>query len=361
MACSAQSRVLLMNILQYCPAYRPNIGGLEFVVHMLAREFADLGHKSRILTTQAGAWIDDAELGVVRRPGVAAQLAAITWADAVVCHQDVLGLAWPLAWVRKPALMMIHVSPQQRRSPASLLMHHIAKHCLMNAASRSLAKEVTDLFGEPCGVLPNPYDPVYFYPPGESVERTTDFVFVGRLAMVKGTDLLIESFASLAKEGLRPSLEIIGDGEHRSKIEGLIQSHGLAGHVRMLGALDAAQIGDVLRRSYCLVVPSRYEPFGIVALEGRACGCEIIATDAGGLPEAAGADAFIVPHSRAESLTPALRNALERKLSAHDSMRRPRVLDRLLSEHKPRNVAAAFLRALGHAGVSSQHSNHKLI
>jgi glycosyltransferase involved in cell wall biosynthesis len=166
--------------------------------------------------------------------------------------------------------------------------------------------------------------------------------------MVKGTDLLIESFASLAKEGLRPSLAIIGDGEHRSKIEGLIQSHGLAGHVKMLGALDAAQIGDVLRRSYCLVVPSRYEPFGIVALEGRACGCRIIATDAGGLPEAAGADAFIVPHDSAEAITTALRSVLEQRVSERDSTSSVPSLDGFLLRHEPRNVAVAFLEALRH-------------
>ena len=336
-----------MNILQYCPVYRPNLGGMEFVVHTLAKEFVALGHCSRVLTNQSGSWPDDADLGVIRRPGLRDQLSALRWADAVICHQDSLQLLWPLAAINKRPLMMINVTPQKRRGLPNMVMRRIIQKCNLRASSRQLAREVEDQFGAVCGLLPNPYDPVYFYPPEESVERTTDFVFVGRLAMVKGTDLLIESFASLAKEGLRPSLEIIGDGEHRSKIEGLIQSHGLAAHVRMLGALDAAQIGDVLRRSYCLVVPSRYEPFGIVALEGRTCGCEIIATDAGGLPEAAGADAFIVPHSSAESLTRALRTVLKQRSSIHDSTARFRSVDSSLVMHEPRNVATAFLEALG--------------
>jgi glycogen(starch) synthase len=335
-----------MNILQYCPAYRPSVGGLEFVVHTLAREFTDLGHKSRILTTQAGAWIDDAELGVVRRPGVAAQLAAIRWADAVVCHQDVLALAWPLALFRKPALMMIHVSPQQRRSPASLLMHHIAKHCLMNAASRSLAREVTDLFGEPCGVLPNPYDAKCFYSPHNVEARTIDFVFVGRLAFVKGADLFVESLAELAQSGLRPSVKIIGDGEDRPKIERLIQLYDLGAQVELLGVLEGVQIAEILRKTYCMVVPSRYEPFGIVSLEGRACGCKIIATDAGGLPEASGADAIIVPHSNLEALAPALQSILEQKDSAREAARTLGSVDVSLVRHEPRSVAAAFLESL---------------
>jgi glycogen(starch) synthase len=342
-----------MNILQYCSAYRPSVGGLEFVVHTLAAQFVKLGHRSRILTPQVGECSDDAEFGVVRRPSLGAQFAAVKWADAIVCHQDVLALAWPLALVRKPALMMIHVTPQQRRGLAYLFMRRITHRCGMNAASRYLAGEVTDLFNVPCGVLPNPYDPDNFYPPDAGQLRATDFVFVGRLAMVKAADVFVEALGLLAKQGIRPTVQIIGDGEERSRIESLIASHSLGAQVKMLGCLSGAQIGDILRCAYCLVVPSHYEPFGIVALEGRACGCELVVTGTGGLPEAAGRLAVIVERSSAQALANALEEVLKRKGKSKARLASPLPVDEELEGHKPRKVARDYLSVLQMHGEAS--------
>lgn len=335
-----------MNILQYCPAYRPNVGGLEFVVHTLAKEFVELGHKSRILTPQSGTWNDDRELGVIRQPHLGEQLAALRWADAVVCHQDVLGLAWPLALTNKPSLMMIHVTPQRRRWPASLLMRKITRKCEMRAASRYLAGEVEEFFGVSCNVLPNPYDPEYFHPPETGQARCTDFVFVGRLAMVKAADVFVEALGLLAARGLRPSVEIIGDGEERSRVEELIATHGLGSQVKLLGELDAEQIGQVLRRSYCMVVPSHYEPYGIVALEGRACGCKLVVTATGGLPEAAGPSAVVVERSSAEAMARGLAQVLEERSASDAKFRTENTPDDILERHKPRNVAFDYLSVL---------------
>lgn len=341
-----------MNILQYSPAYRPNVGGLEFIVHTLAREFVELGHNSRILTPQPGTCRDDVELGVIRRPSLRQQLTALRWADAVICHQDVLKLAWVLASTKKPALMMINVSPQRRRWPASWLMRRIIQRCDMYASSRHLAREVSERFSVHCGVLPNPYDAKNFYPPSDRNKRTIDLVFVGRLAFVKGVDVFVESLAELARCGLRPSVAIIGGGEDCSKIEGLIGLHGLGSHVDMRGPLSGEQIADVLRNAYCMVVPSRYEPFGIVALEGRACGCRLVTTDAGGLPEAAGEEALIVRHSSAQALSSTLKKVLEERRLADEKSSNPPADDGCLKRYEPWNVALSYLSVLGAAKLT---------
>jgi glycogen(starch) synthase len=339
-----------MKILQYSPVYRPTVGGLEFVVRTLGQEFLKLGHESRILTNQDGSWHDDAELGVVRRPTPYSQLDAIRWADAVICHQDALRLVWPLALISgKPALMIMNMSPQKRRWPARVLMQRVVGKCRLYASSQHLAKEAQSHFVSPCGVLPNPYDPGCFFLPSVPAERPIDLVFVGRLAFVKGVDLFVESLAELARSGQRPTVKIIGDGEDRPKVERLIQAHGLAGQVELLGTLEGGEIADILRKTFCLVVPSRFEPFGIVALEGRACGCRIVATNAGGLPEASGNDALIVQHSSAEALTPALREVLRQREAAGGGMSFAQSKDILLQRHEPRNVAAAYLDILASA------------
>jgi glycogen(starch) synthase len=61
-----------------------------------------------------------------------------------------------------------------------------------------------------------------------------------------------------------------------------------------------------------MAVPSRWaEPFGIVALEGIACGCVVVGTDLGGLPEAIGRCGVTVPNSDISAMARALRSLLE--------------------------------------------------
>ncbi|MBC6981840.1 glycosyltransferase [Caulobacter sp. 17J80-11] len=103
-------------------------------------------------------------------------------------------------------------------------------------------------------------------------------VFVGRLAPVKGVDLLIAAFRAVAPAHAR--LAILGDGVLRPALEALAAGDGritFAGHVRNPAAwYEAADL---------LVMPSRAEPFGLVALEAMARGAPIVATRAGGLSE----------------------------------------------------------------------------
>jgi glycogen synthase len=64
---------------------------------------------------------------------------------------------------------------------------------------------------------------------------------------------------------------------------------GLHDQVRFVGAKASVELADILNRHKILVVPSRYdEPFGVVALEGIACGCAVVGSRGGGLPEAIG-------------------------------------------------------------------------
>jgi glycosyltransferase involved in cell wall biosynthesis len=103
-------------------------------------------------------------------------------------------------------------------------------------------------------------------------------VFVGRLAPVKGVDLLIPAFRAVAPA--RARLAIVGDGAQRPALEALAASDvriTFAGHVTDPSAWYAA--ADLL------VMPSRAEAFGLVALEGMSCGVPIVATRTTGLSE----------------------------------------------------------------------------
>jgi glycosyltransferase involved in cell wall biosynthesis len=84
-------------------------------------------------------------------------------------------------------------------------------------------------------------------------------------------------------------LTIVGDGPERDNLEQLVSDLRLRENVRFAGALRGEEIARVLNKHNILLVTSRWkEPFGIVALEGIACGCLPIVSDGGGLPDAIG-------------------------------------------------------------------------
>jgi glycosyltransferase involved in cell wall biosynthesis len=106
--------------------------------------------------------------------------------------------------------------------------------------------------------------------------------FIGRLTGQKGVDILLRAFALVERR--HPTVELIlaGDGPERPALSRLAQSLGLQ-RVMFLGwRADAA---DVLADLDLLVVPSRWEGFGLVALEAMAMGIPVVASNASALPE----------------------------------------------------------------------------
>jgi glycosyltransferase involved in cell wall biosynthesis len=92
------------------------------------------------------------------------------------------------------------------------------------------------------------------------------------------------------------------------------------------------------RRSKLLLVPSRYEPFGIVALEAIAGGCPVVAAKTGGLPEAVGNcgilvapdDAQELAHGIERALQPDVRETLQSSMPAHVDRHR---IDRIAMDY----------------------------
>jgi glycosyltransferase involved in cell wall biosynthesis len=137
-----------------------------------------------------------------------------------------------------------------------------------------------------CQVLRNGIDTDrYQPPPGNRRPDCPVVLFAGRLVPGKGADVLLRAFPALLDRLPEARLVIAGDGDEILFLQRLGRHLGLPPRLEFVGW----QTGDDLLRLYqeatAVVVPSRYEPFGLVAIEAMSCGRPVIASDTGGLAE----------------------------------------------------------------------------
>ncbi len=127
---------------------------------------------------------------------------------------------------------------------------------------------------------------------------------VGALVPHKGHRHLVEAMRTIPG-----TLWILGEGPLRAALERHARDLGLGARVRLPGTV--APIGAWLRAVDAVVHPSVEEGFGQVVVEALAVGARVVATRAGGLPEALGEAGWLVDVGSAEALAAGVRAALE--------------------------------------------------
>lgn len=163
----------------------------------------------------------------------------------------------------------------------------------VTAVSQALAKESQKRFRLPEAplVIPNFVDTRTFCPERrDPVLRSAyaspeEFLLVhaSNFRPIKQTPSVIRLFARLVDIGVPARLLLIGDGPDRVHCERLTQELGLGGKVYFLGSLQ--EIAPLLAIGDVFVLTSRYESFGLAALEAMACGVPVVAPAVGGLKE----------------------------------------------------------------------------
>ncbi len=142
---------------------------------------------------------------------------------------------------------------------------------------------------------------------------------LGRVVEKKGFDLLLEAFAALDRRRQPVDLVIAGSG---GALDGLRQSVARLGaedRVHLVGRLDRETVAKAMAGATLFVMPSRLEPFGIVALEAWRAGVAVVASNRGGASEFVrdGDDGVLIDPFDTPALTAALDHLLADPVERH--------------------------------------------
>jgi glycosyltransferase involved in cell wall biosynthesis len=178
------------------------------------------------------------------------------------------------------------------------------------AVSERTKRDLVELYGVPEArivVTPNGVDPE-FTPSGPAHDGPPYALFVGALGRRKNPVAAIEALPLVDAE-----LRLVLAGPDKGGGEAAraaIARHGLDGRVELAGYVPKQELAALYRGAACLVLPSRYEGFGLPVLEAMASGTPVVATAAGALGEVAGDAAILVEEPDPVALAGAIERAL---------------------------------------------------
>ena len=189
-------------------------------------------------------------------------------------------------WVHQPPMSDIHRTERWMAHSADQVI--VCSHYM-----RGHVADVYDLEEDRVAVIPNGIDPddlvavddldalrARFAQPDEQL-----VLLIGRLVYEKGFQLALDALPGLIDTvgGLR--FLVAGSGSHEQALREQAAELGLMEHGTFLGWIGDDVLHSLYRIADLCVIPSLYEPFGIVALEAMASGCPTIVADTGGLRE----------------------------------------------------------------------------
>jgi glycogen(starch) synthase len=315
-----------MRVLMLSWEFPPqSVGGVASHVDGLSRAMAAAGHDVALLTlahpgipadsTSDGVrvlrartdlpWLPDDDL-VARVASANHHLVQLTtrlgeWRPEVVHAHD-----WQVAWAADSLAVLHHAKlvatfhgtargqhggrvppgePGTIHAVESWLAHRAAE---VLANSRFMLREIVGGFELPlerAHLIPNGIDPTW-WSTGELPGSREPLVFTwGRVQYEKGFQVLTRAMSRL--RGRVPGIHcvIAGRGSYLPELQSQIELEGVSDIIHLAGFLDDDRLRDTVHHAGCVVIPSLYEPFGIVALEALAGGAPLVVARTGGLAE----------------------------------------------------------------------------
>jgi glycogen(starch) synthase len=309
----------ISSLVVVSPEYPPNIlGGLGTHVHALTSALARNGINIKLLVpdndnyqsrdsrihihtvpvsrndSQGDYWLHFASGAATFARGLSGPV------DVVHCHDwatTLAGLALREA-LSAPLVLTIHL-PQSGSSRVQFENLGLLSADAVIVNSGMVARELAsrNLGSHPPIVIPNGVDLSVFRPPHPASRQHHTILFVGRLVEQKGIDVLLQAFRVLLFKIPSARLIIAGDGYQLLYLERLCRYLGISDEVHFIGWQTGSSLIHLYQVARVVAMPSRYEPFGLVALEALACATPVVACETGGLAEiiSDGVQGYLVP------------------------------------------------------------------
>ncbi len=189
---------------------------------------------------------------------------------------------------RSPTLMTIHGLPlieiSAQQSQLVRALHSVDWVTAVSKATLSSVLELAPEVASRSSVIYNGLEMPSERPAPLPFEAPR-LLCLGRLVRHKGFDLALTAFASLTGRFPQSRLLVAGDGEARADLERQTADLGLTEAVEFTGWVPPEQVPDLINSATMVVMPSRREPFGLVALQAAHMARPIVAARADGLTE----------------------------------------------------------------------------
>ncbi|HZT66678.1 MAG TPA: glycosyltransferase [Acidimicrobiales bacterium] len=230
----------------------------------------------------------------------------------------------------------VHLAGRPRLRPVARAV--LRRAALVAAVSDALASEVAGVTGGAVEVLRMPVVPDPAPPAALPPHPPLRLFACGRLMPEKGFDVAISAVNRLAADGFAVRLVLMGDGPLEAPLRALASASGA---VELVGAGGRPDLVRRIDEAHALVVPSRREGLGLIAVDALARGRPVVASAVGGLVETVGDDGVLVPPDDPDALAAALRRLPLPAVTAAAAV----------AAHDPAAVAeahaAAYRRVLG--------------
>ena len=205
----------------------------------------------------------------------------------------------------------------------------------ITAATKLMVREIVDGFEvDPSHVtrIPGGIDPAWWRAAGpdevETAGRSGLVLAWGRIQYEKGFQVLARAVGSLRYRIGGLECMIAGRGSYLPELQSQVDMAGVGDILELPGFVSDNQLRAATHQAGCIVIPSLYEPFGVVALEALASGAPLIVADTGGLAELVGGtgSALLFEPGNAEQLADCIERVLTDQSLADGLVERGREL-----------------------------------
>ena len=325
------------------PRFPPLLGGMERECALLAERFARMGFQPVVLTEDFGQNLPLREtvrgVLVIRIPssperrlfvqlrvavGLARGMIAVRGRASFAIVRTftlpalVSGLLRRLRLIDYPTLVTAEtggaeddVVALEKRQGSSLMKWMVSGNDRLNGLCQANVDHMRQ-FGYPLSrltTIPNGVETEAWHetsPPTE-VRR---FLYLGRIDETKGVLELVEALGRLRDHGHSPTLMVAGAGPAEDQMKELVTASGLNGCVSFLGLVPHSEVGDLLSRADCLVLPSWSEGMPLSVLEAATRHRVLVLSDVGDMRRLFGDSAHIFPPGDIDALTDCMAQAM---------------------------------------------------